>query len=136
MKHEKVHLIIRIVALLGLVLSSYLLYQQFFRSSFEPCYVNSLVNCDAIISGPVKYTFGIPTPLYGFIGYIVILVASFTKKIKLLLSMALFGLFFCLGIAYKEIVILKVICPLCIACQSIMIILSTLGIVLIKKKEK
>ena len=125
----------KVLSIIGVILALYLLWQQFFRPEFQPCYINSFVNCDAIISGSVARTFGLPTPLYGLVGYMIIFFASVYKKKKLLISMAAFGLVFCLWIAYKELVILRVICPVCILCQIIMITVFTLAVIVNKKKK-
>lgn len=111
---------IKILSILGILLAVYLLWQQMAQPVFRPCTINARINCDAVISGPVAKTLGIPTPLYGLIGYTVIFFAALYKRPKLLLSMVSFGLVFCLWIAYKELIELKVICPICIACQLIM----------------
>lgn len=125
---KNTYTIIKILSFIGILLSVYLLWQQFFRPAFQPCYVNSFINCDAVISGPVANTFGIPTPLYGLVGYILITTAAYLHKKKLLVGTATFGLIFCLSIAYIELVQLKVICPVCISCQIIMIAVFALGI--------
>lgn len=126
--------IIQILALVGILLALYLLFEQITHSPFQPCNINSFVNCNAIISGGVSKTFGIPTPLIGLTGYLVILLASLTRRKKLLLSMATFGLFFCLWIAYQELFLLHVICPVCILCQLDMISVFILSILLLKHK--
>lgn len=132
---SRLYLFIKIVAVGGLLLAVYLLWQQFFRPAFQPCYVNSFINCDAVISGPVAKTFGIPTPLYGLIGYLVILFAAFVKNNRLLLATASFGLIFCLWIGYIELFQLKVICPICITCQLMMITIFSLAIVLSRRNK-
>ena len=109
------------IAIAGIGLAIYLLWQQIFRPAWQPCSINATVNCDAIVSGPVSYTLGIPTPLYGLIGYIVILIASIQKWRRVLLGTAIFGLVFCLLLFIIEIFQLKVVCPVCIACQVLMI---------------
>ena len=129
----KIFFTIKILSIIGVILAVYLLVEQFTQSSFRPCTINATINCDAIISGPVAKTLGIPTPLYGLIGYIVIFIAATFRKKKLLLSMAAFGLVFCLWIAYQELVILRVICPVCIACQVIMISVFSLAVWVWKK---
>lgn len=129
----KIFFTIKILSIIGVILAVYLLVEQFTQSSFRPCTINATINCDAIISGPVAKTLGIPTPLYGLIGYIVIFIAVTFRKKKLLLSMAAFGLVFCLWIAYQELVILRVICPVCIACQVIMISVFSLAVWVWKK---
>lgn len=135
MKNENmIYKAIKILASVGLLLSVYLLWQQILRPEFQPCYVNSFINCDAVISGPVAKTFGIPTPLYGLVGYIVILAASFLGKNKLLLGMAGFGVVFCLWLGYVELFQLRVICPVCITCQLIMLTIFGLAIFTQKKR--
>lgn len=126
--------VIKYLAVFGVLLAVYLLYEQITKPSWTPCYVNSTVNCDAIISGQVARTFGIPTPLIGLTGYVVIFFAAMLKKSKLVLSMATFGLFFCAYIGYIELVLLHTVCPVCIMCQLTMISVFVLSI-LVNKKE-
>ncbi|MEN9327259.1 MAG: hypothetical protein RI947_67 [Candidatus Parcubacteria bacterium] len=135
MKHNRVFAAIKILSLLGITLAIYLLWQQFMRPAFQPCYVNAFINCDAIISGAVAKTWGLPTPLYGFVGYIVIFFAAVYEKKKLLLTMASFGLAFCLWIAYQELFLLRVICPVCIMCQLIMGTVFILALIVTTKKK-
>lgn len=120
--------LVRWLSVLGIILAIYLLFEQVSHSSYQICNVNSTINCAAIISGPVAHTFGIPTPLIGLVGYVVILVASIFKKKKLLLGTAIFGLAFCLWIGYQELFLLHVICPICILCQMDMLTIFALGI--------
>lgn len=132
---KKYYTYIKILSSIGVLLAVYLLWQQISRPAFQPCNINSFINCDAVISGEVAKTFGVPTPLYGLVGYIVIFLAAIFRKKKLLLGMAGFGLAFCLWIAYKELIILRVICPVCIMCQLIMISVFTLANIINKKKD-
>lgn len=136
MSSGKLYAIVKGLSVVGVMLAVYLLWQQFFRPAFQPCYVNSFINCNAIISGPVAKTLGIPTPIYGLIGYIVIFFASLYKKKQLLLSMTTFGLLFCLYIGYRELVQLRVICPVCITCQIIMITVFTLSVIIFRRKDQ
>jgi uncharacterized membrane protein len=136
MKVKKLFFYIKALSLVGILLAIYLLLEQIFRPSFQPCYVNSTINCDAIISGAVAKTWGIPTPLYGLIGYITIFFAAMSHKKKLLLGMSTFGLAFCLWIAYQELFLLHVICPVCILCQLIMLTIFTLSLIITKPHSK
>lgn len=131
---KKLFLLVKIFSFVGILLAIYLLWQQMFHPAFQPCSINARINCDAIISGSVSKTLGLPTPLYGLIGYIVIFFSAMYKKKKLLLFMATFGLLFCLWIAYQETFLLHVVCPVCILCDIIMLTLFSLGIVIQKKK--
>lgn len=124
------------LSVLGILLAIYLLWEQTYRPAFQPCRINSTINCDAIISGAVAKTLGIPTPLYGLIGYIIIFFSALYRKPRLLLGMALFGLLFCLYIAYRELFELRVICPVCIGCQLIMLSVFTMSVVSVLKQKK
>lgn len=131
----KIYLAIKCLAVIGIILAVFLLWEQLFHPAFQPCYVNSSINCDAVINGVVSKTFGIPTPLFGLTGYIVILIAAIYRKKRLLLGMATFGLLFCLWIAYREIILLHVICPVCILCDIDIIAVFTLSLMLQKKES-
>jgi uncharacterized membrane protein len=135
MNNNKLFLIIKSLSIIGIGLAIYLLWQQLFRPSFQPCSINTTINCDAIISGEVAKIFGIPTPLFGLIGYTLILIGGLLKKKKFILGVASFGLVFCLWIAYRELFELKVICPICIICQLIMLTIFTLSIRLMQRKS-
>ena len=117
---------VKALSLIGIIVALYLLWEQFFHPSFNPCSINSTVNCDAIVSGVVAKTLGLPTPLYGLIGYIVMFFSARYQKKKLLLGMATFGLLFCGWIAYKELLELHVVCPVCLICDAV--ILSVFGL--------
>jgi uncharacterized membrane protein len=132
----KIYLYIKALTSVGILLAVYLLVEQIFHPAFQPCNVNSSVNCTAIISGIVSKTLGLPTPFYGLMGYIVILLSAIFHRKKILLATATFGLVFLLRIGYIELAILHVICPVCIGCQLIMIIVFTLALVLSKKTNK
>lgn len=127
--------LIKILAGIGILLALYLLWEQLARPAFQPCSINATVNCDAIVSGAVSKTLGVPTPLIGLVGYIIILCAAVLKKKKLLLGMATFGLVFCLWIGYVELFRLYVVCPVCIGCELIMTTVFILSIVVIRKNE-
>jgi uncharacterized membrane protein len=136
MQNSRIFFFIKALSLIGIILAIYLLWQQFFRPEFQPCYINNIINCDAIISGAVAKTLGLPTPFYGLIGYIVILFSAVFQKRRLLLGVSTFGLLFCLWIAYRELFELRVICPICILCQIIMITVFTFSFMLNKKNFK
>ena len=128
MNTKTLYLLVKLLACIGIVLACFLLWEQLFHPAFQPCQINSTVNCDAIVSGVVSKTFGIPTPLYGLAGYIVILTSAFLRKKKLLLSMTTFGLLFCGWIAYREFFQLHVICPVCIICDFVIVTVFILSI--------
>jgi len=133
---NKIFLYVKVLSLLGILLAVYLLVGQIFRPAFTPCNINSSVNCNAIISGSVSKTLGLPTPLYGLIGYIIILWAGIFQRKKILLGTTIFGLIFCLWIAYQELFLLHVVCPVCIGCQLIMVSAFIFALIINKTKSE
>jgi uncharacterized membrane protein len=127
--------IVRMLSVGGIILAIFLLWEQVAQPAIPPCEINSYINCNALISGAVAKTFGIPTPLYGLVGYVIILIASILHRGKMLLTTAIFGFMFCSYIAYQELFILHVICPICIACFTIMISVFVLTIMINYKLE-
>jgi len=135
MNQQKLFLWVKILAVIGVGLAIYLLAEQWFQPAYQPCRINATVNCDAVISGAVSKTLGIPTPLYGLVGYIVIFFAAMFGRKKLLLGMATFGLLFCLWIGYRELFQLHVVCPVCIGCQLVIITVFILSIIVNRNRQ-
>lgn len=119
--------IVKPLAVFGIILALYLLYEYLSPVHKSLCYVNSYINCEASTKGPLANTLGIPTAIWGLTGYIIILISALKKWPKLLFGMATFGLFFCLRITFLEIFVVKALCPVCLACQLDMIALFILG---------
>ena len=124
------------LSIFGILLASYLFYNFLTKPLIESCYFNSHINCDAVTKGTLSTLFGIPVSLIGLMGYIVILLSSIFKKKLLVLGMSTFGMVFCLSITYQEVFRLKVICPVCLTCQLVMLVVFVLALVLSYKKEK
>ncbi len=121
MTTETIYKATKILSIIGITLAIYLFYSYLTRPDFQPCYVNSVINCDAVIKGEVSKTLGIPTSLYGLVGYTSILLAAIFRKKRVVLGFAIFGMLFCLRITYIELFQLKVICPVCVTCQLVML---------------
>jgi len=122
------------LSFVGILLATYLFYSYLVQPEFRPCSISSTINCDAVISGEVSLTLGIPTALYGLIGYLVIFIGSLMKQIKLVISVATFGLLFCLYILSREIFQLGVYCPVCIGCLIVMLSVFFLSLKVNKMK--
>ena len=134
MTTEKLYTYVKGLCVIGIGLALYLLWQRYGSPSIQPCSINATINCNALISGPLKDTFGIPTAAIGLTGYILILIGAIKKLPKLIIGMASFGLVFCLWLGDQELFILKVICPVCIMCQIVM--LSVFGLSWKLNKQK
>jgi uncharacterized membrane protein len=126
-----------VLSILGILLATYLFYNFLTKPLLESCYFNSHINCDAVTKGSLSTLFGIPVSLIGLVGYIVILLSSIFKQKLLVLGMSTFGMVFCLAITYQEVFKLKVICPVCLTCQLVMLTVFLLAICLnVKKNHK
>ena len=111
------------LSVFGIILASYLFYSYLAPNPPGLCDINATVNCNAVTKGPLAEFLGVPVSLVGLIGYIVILSSSLMKNKKLHLYMTAFGMVFCLRLTYLEIFREHVFCPVCGACQLIMLIL-------------
>lgn len=135
MADKKIWQTISVLSVFGMFLAIYLFYNYLTRPAFQPCSINATINCDAVTKGVVSTFFGIPVSLIGLIGYIIIFISTLIKNKRLALFMSAFGTLFCLRITYIEIFQLKVICPVCLACQIVMIIVLCLAWILYRKKS-
>lgn len=115
----------------GFILASYLLYNFYNASSVLLCDINDKINCQAVISGSLSTFAGVPVALVGLIGYSVIIFASLTQRSKLSLLMASFGMVFCLRLTILETFFIKVICPICLACQVLMFLVFIISLYLV-----
>jgi uncharacterized membrane protein len=120
--------LVKILSLVGIVLASYLLTSYLRPQTADVCRIDETVNCDAVTQGSLATVFGIPVALIGLTGYLVIFFSSLAKKKSLVLFMAAFGALFCLRITYLELFVVKIICPVCIACQLIMLTIVALAL--------
>ena len=128
MNKKNIYKILTILSVLGIGLAIYLFYNFLAKPMLESCYVNSVLNCDAVTKGSLSTLFGVPVSLVGLLGYVVILISSILKKEKLILGMSTFGMVFCLYITSQEIFLLKVICPVCLTCQLVMLCVFLLSL--------
>jgi uncharacterized membrane protein len=126
---------VKILSIIGIGLASYLFTEFILKPQTQICTINNTINCDAVTKGTISTFFGIPVPLIGLIGYLIILISAVYKRSQLALFMAAFGTLFCLRITVIEIFFLKVICPVCLACQLVMLALLVILIVINTKKR-
>src|SRR3990167_713852 len=128
MPMNKLYKVSVVLAAFGIILASYLFYSFLAPTPPGLCDINATVNCNAVTKGPLAEFLGVPVSLVGLIGYIVILSSSLMKKKKLHLFMATFGMVFCLRLTYLEIFRENVFCPVCGACQIVMLILFLISL--------
>jgi uncharacterized membrane protein len=125
------------LSILGIILALYLTYNFYAPVPSRACNINASFNCDAVIRGGELALFlGIPVSLIGLTGYIAILYSTIAKNKKLFLAMALFGTVFCLRMTFLEVFVIKVFCPVCIACQLVMLAELYISTILIRSSSK
>jgi uncharacterized membrane protein len=110
------------LALVGVGLASYLYYEYATQNAFGVCNINDVFNCKPIIEGELATLFGIPVALIGLVGYLVIFLTAKANNFKWSFYMATFGMLFCLRLTILEIFVEHVICPVCMACQAVMLV--------------
>jgi len=117
------------LSVVGIVLALYLLYNYYAPTPSKICDLGSTLNCGAVSRGGTLATFlGIPVALVGLTGYIVMLISSLAKKSKLLLGTVTFGMLFCLRMTILEVFVVKILCPICIACQIVMLLVFLISL--------
>ena len=135
-KEKNIWSLMIILSIIGIVLATYLLYNFYAAVPSTLCNISSGLNCNAVTKGTLSTFLGIPVALVGLTGYAVILFSSLTKKKKLSLAMTAFGLLFCLRLTILEVFFIKILCPVCLACQLIMLIVFLLSLQLNYKLVK
>lgn len=127
-----------VLSVIGIFLAVYLLiqYYQVAPGSETICNFNPLVNCSAMTTGSLATLFGIPVAFVGLIGYGFILFSTLTKRRGLMLGMSAFGVLFCLRITILEVFFVRIICPVCILCQAVMLVLFGISLYLYFTKDK
>lgn len=130
-----IYTIIMSLAIIGIGLGLYLFYEYLAPPHISLCYINAYINCEASTKGPLANTLGIPTALWGIAGYTVILISAAKRLKKLMLGTVIFGLLFCLRITILELFVIKAICPVCLACQTDILILFILAIIAYRKPQ-
>ncbi len=149
--HERTLLrLVGVMALLGVLLSIYLLKEHWVPTGASFCDISSKVSCDIVNKSAYAEIGGIPVSLLGIIYWTgVLLVALLPGLFQRLLAVGdrkflwrlftgylLFGFGFTLYLMGIEAFVLKVWCPLCIA--SALFVTLSLGIVawLAKRQEE
>ncbi|MFH1637384.1 MAG: vitamin K epoxide reductase family protein [Candidatus Woesearchaeota archaeon] len=139
-------MLIALIAVSGIILSSYQTYAHYKVSHESFCDINEQVSCDIVNRSEYSKMFGIPVALLGVIGYIAFLILSllllkdidFSKvhrKIRtrdvyysvflLVLAAFMFSLF----LTYIEVYVLHAICPLCVTSAIFIATILVLSIV-------
>jgi uncharacterized membrane protein len=114
-----------VLSLVGLGVSTYLTIVHFVGNQILACPSKGggAINCEAVITSPQSYVFGIPVAILG-LGYYVVMTAinspwawrSSSRRIhKARLALSVLGIGFVLYLVAAELLIIKAICIYCTA---------------------
>lgn len=112
--------IIFFLSLIGIVIAIYV-SQSFLRKASIVCISTG---CETVRKSPLAYPLGIPVPLFGLVGYLILGISSFLRTMKqksdtlttlanIMLGVAIFGISFVTWFTYTEIFIIRGICMWC-----------------------
>lgn len=110
-----------VLALFGLGMSTYLTVVHFVGNQILACTSNSVFNCEAVITSPQSYVFGIPVAVLGLAYYVVMAGVcspwawrASDRRVHLArLALVVVGIGFVLYLISAELLIVKSICELC-----------------------
>ena len=112
--------IIFLLSLIGIAIAIYV-SQSFLRKASIVCISTG---CETVRKSSLAYPFGIPVPLFGLVGYLVLAGCAFLKTMKqkaetltmlsnIMLGVAIFGISFVTWFTYTELFIIRGICMWC-----------------------
>lgn len=147
---RKFLLAIIILALLGVMVSAYALWQHYAPLGAAFCNLGETFSCDLVNKSAFSEVFGIPVALIGIIGYIgigALAVAAYSivspsllegeregvgkastlhAVLPWLLATSLAGLAFSLYLTYVELFVIGAICILCVISQALILGITVL----------
>lgn len=150
--------IIFFLALAGMLVTAYLIYQHFSDPGESFCNVSDFVSCDVVNKSIYSEVFGIPVSVLGFLAYAFFFILSFQKftpgsnevaanqsgrpkgatplilKIGILASLG--GVLFSLYLTYVEFFVLYAVCIFCITQQILIFLIFLTFLVLWLKHRK
>ncbi len=133
---RRIRLSIGIIAVIGIVLTAYLVREHYAPTGSSFCDINSRLNCDVVNKSDYAAILGVPVALLGLLFYLAVLAlaAAPAKLVKrlgadeelrrmLFLGAAILGLLFTLYLTGVEAFVLHVFCPLCLGSAALVLIL-------------
>ncbi|PIQ78452.1 hypothetical protein COV82_00660 [Candidatus Peregrinibacteria bacterium CG11_big_fil_rev_8_21_14_0_20_46_8] len=126
-----------VLALLGMLVTVYLIKQHYAEPDTSFCNVSAIVNCDVVNQSKYSTFLGIPVAILGFGTYTVLFVAMFgmvfgwwkkysTRVLTLMTAFSGFGLAFSLYLTIVEFFVIGAVCMFCLAQQFIILALFLL----------
>jgi len=116
-------LLLRTANLVGLALSSILLVDYL---QPQPVFCTGGGGCDVVRESRWSSFFGVPTPVFGILFYVVALALSLIPARRLLVAWAGAGAAAAVGFIALQLFVIKALCPFCIAADGAAIVLFLL----------
>ncbi len=116
------------LALIGMGISGYLILSAWTGQAVAGCTAAG-TGCDKVLNSEWSKLFGMPTALWGFLGYTALAGVAFIKQVethfKLAWTLALFGVLYSAYLTTISLVELKTTCPYCLTSAALMIVILT-----------
>lgn len=133
---RRIHLLISLLAVVGMMVSSVSLYLHYGTSKTSYCDFGASFNCDMVNRSIYSTVAGIPVALIGLLGYLALVMLSTLYRTKaetpiMLLLGSLAGLGFAFYLTYVEKFVLAVWCILCLSSLSVIFLIAILASVLV-----
>ena len=138
MTNKTLNRIIFILSIAGLIMGLYVL-QSFLRQSTIICLNGN--GCESVRNNPASWPFGIPVPIFGVIGYSLMVILTFLRTVKDnksylkgILGIAIFGVCFVTWFTATEIFVIHGICTWCAVSAVNMYIIFFMTLASFRKK--
>ncbi len=123
--------IIRVLCIIGVIISGYLLYLHFVPEKLDTsfCNISEYFSCSTVNKSSYALLFGVPVALIGVIGFLLMGWLSFgrwTYHKPALVFVSLGALGFMLYLLAAEVFVIRAVCIFCIA--VLIIVLAIVGI--------
>lgn len=114
-----------VLATIGILLTSYILYTDYIGSRLQGCSVGSA--CDIVLTSKWARFLGAPTAFWGFLSYVTLATLAFSWKPsrwKLAWPVAVFGFCFSVYLTTVSLTILDAACPYCLTSLTLMTLIA------------
>ena len=115
-----------VLAILGIIIASYLGYIYYY-DSHDVCDINTTFDCSTVHASSYAQMFGVSVALFGVLGFMVILLAQLYLEwsVKWL---SLFGTLFSLRLTLAEIFVIEKYCIFCLISQLIILLIFLISV--------
>ena len=132
-KTGRIYPAIALVALAGILVSSFSLYHHFSKSKTSFCDIGQSFDCDLVNRSQYSMFHGIPVALLGILGYLFILslATGYREKAEtpfILAGVTLAGLGFAIYLTYIEAFVLHTWCILCLSSLTLITVAAVLSL--------